>query len=232
MFGQGNTVTKFHRRHHNDPPSSDKVVKHPEKSLWHKYAGKPPHSKSKNTEANRFEMPADSNSMTEHSRKSQLSSTNVDDTTGKDNETDTFETVGGTLADGIKSMKMFPVLNSYQEIDASNRSYLWKVYLENLDGEYVIIDKAKVNDDLSAEVYEKNVIRKVEISTLIHSDSELYATTLDSDNQTTIALDIDRTRNTIKMYKTKAEKMLTLFCKAHNIRYKQGLNEVISMFLL
>jgi hypothetical protein len=26
--------------------------------------------------------------------------------------------------------------------------------------------------------------------------------------------------------------MLTLFCKSHNITYKQGLNEVVSLFLL
>lgn len=26
--------------------------------------------------------------------------------------------------------------------------------------------------------------------------------------------------------------MLTLFCKSHNIKYKQGLNEIISLFIL
>lgn len=26
--------------------------------------------------------------------------------------------------------------------------------------------------------------------------------------------------------------MLTLFCKSHNIKYKQGLNEIISVFVL
>lgn len=83
--------------------------------------------------------------------------------------------MGGTLSDGIKSMKMFPILNSYQEIDDTNRSYFWKMYLEGLGGKYVIIDKEEDQQENSVETNEGQIIiRKMEISTLISTDAELY----------------------------------------------------------
>jgi hypothetical protein len=191
------------------------------------------------TDSNRLDEQSDGkSSLPEKTKKSQLGSTNYEDTNGNNSETDPFESIGGTLNDGIKSMKMFPILNSYQEIDSNNRSYLWKLYLEGLGGKYVIIDKLDHDhdsqNDLSENTYNEQdkVIRKIEISTLINSDSELYETQLDLENQAIISLDIDRTRNSIKHAKIKAEKMLTLFWKLHNIKYKQGMNEIVSLFLL
>jgi hypothetical protein len=233
MNGPGNLVTKISRRYNNDPLSGDKVTRLSDKPVWNKFSSKPSYAKSKYADSNRFEGHSEvKHNLSEHSKRSQISTTNYDEMTGNQSESDHFDSVGGTLADGIKSMKMFPVLNSYQEVDPCNRSYLWKVYLESLGGKYVIIDKVDTDQDSTNEVYDKNVIRKIEISTLIDSDSELYATPLDLDNQMVISLDIARTRNPILPFKEKAEKMLTLFCKAHKITYKQGMNEVISLFLL
>lgn len=232
MSGPGNLVTKNSRHKYSDPPSGDKVLRHMDKSLWHKYSVKPPQSRLKNLGSNRLEEQVDSKASAYHSKKSQVSTANYDETAGKENETDPFDSIGATLSDEIKSMKMFPVLSSYQEIDKNNRSYLWNEYLKDLDGGYVIIDKVEKDQEGPIEIYDKNIIRKIEISTLISSDSELYATQLDLPNQHVLSLDIDRTRNSIKEYKAKAEKIMTLFCKSHNITYKQGMNEVVSLFLL
>jgi hypothetical protein len=171
------------------------------------------------SDSNRLDEQSDGKSSLHEKtkKKSQLGSTNYEDTNGNNSETDPFESVGGSLNDGIKSMKMFPILNSYQEIDSNNRSYMWKLYLEGLGGKYVIIDKLDHDHDSQNDLSENNfneqdkVIRKIEISTLINSDSELYDTKLDLENQSIISLDIDRTRNSIKHSKIKAEKMLTLF---------------------
>lgn len=176
--------------------------------------------------------------MPEKNKKSHLNSTNFEDTNGNQSEVDPFEPEGSTLHDGTKSIKTFPILNSYQEIDANNRSYLWKLYLEGIGGEYVIIDKFDSDHDSQNNFNENTtneqdkIIRKIELSTLINSNSELYETILDLENQSIISLDIDRTRNSIKHAKVKAEKMLTLYCKMHKVKYKQGMNEIVSLFLL
>lgn len=161
--------------------------------------------------------------------RSQVNSHNFEDPNGKPSENEMYDSVGATLSDGIKKMKMLP----FHEVDASNRRDFWKLYLEGLGGDVIYINAKQAEDDETPKVAEeKNVIRKIEISTFINSDSELYTTKLDLENQATVSLDIDRTRNSLKHCKHKAEKMLTLFCKSHNHTYKQGLNEVISLFLL
>lgn len=191
------------------------------------------------TDSNRLEELSDGKrSLPEKNKKSHLTSTNFEDTNGNQSEVDPFEQESSTLQDGIKSIKRFPILNSYQEIDANNRSYLWKLYLEGLGGEYVIIDKFGSEHDSLHNLYENasdekdKIIRKIELSTLISSNSELYETILDLENQSIISLDIERTRNSIKHAKVKAEKMLTLYCKMHKVKYKQGMNEIVALFLL
>jgi len=129
-------------------------------------------------------------------------------------------------------MKKFPLQGSYQEMDQTNRNYSWKTCLEGHGGKYVLFDEIDSDISETKESEDKNVIRKMEVSTLISSDSDLFTTKLDLENHNVLSLDVDRTRNSIKHWKTKAEKMLTLFCKSHNITYKQGLNEVVSLFLL
>ena len=66
---------------------------------------------------------------------------------------------------------------------------------------------------------------------MICSNSDLYSTECDLSNQSTILMDIARTRNPITEHKELAEKWMTLFCKAHHIKYKQGLNEILSPFI-
>lgn len=55
------------------------------------------------------------------SKQSAPSTAKTDEATGNRSESDHYESVGETLSDGIKSMKMFPVLSSYQEINSTNR---------------------------------------------------------------------------------------------------------------
>lgn len=203
-----------------------------DKSVLHKYLGKPPNGKSSKFESYKGGNHIDAKLTSEKLKKNNKNNIKNEISHNK-SETDHYVSVGGTLSDGLKSMKMVPILNLYQEIDNTNRSYFWKLYLEGLGGKNVIIDK---QEDDPENYFEKNkdqtVIRKIEICTLINNDAELYWTKLDLENQSVISLDIDRTRNSIKHLKTKAEKMLTLFWKSHNIKYKQGMNEIISLFLL
>jgi hypothetical protein len=74
---------------------------------------------------------------------------------------------------------------------------MWKLHLETLGGKYVIIDKLESEPQPSTDD-DKNVIRKIEISTLISSNEELYACSLDLQNQAVLSLDIDRTHHNIK----------------------------------
>lgn len=73
--------------------------------------------------------------------------------------------------------------------------------------------------------------KKIEISTLINSDAELHSVGCDLENQSVIVMDIERTRNPVTKYKKLAERMITLYCKTHQIKYKQGLNEIVSPFI-
>jgi hypothetical protein len=59
-------------------------------------------------------------------------------------------------------------------------------------------------------------------------------TALDLPFQRTIKCDVDRTRSDILTSDEKIllENMLTLFCKQSQISYKQGMNEILGVFLL
>lgn len=196
MNGPGVSVTKISKRYGTDLPPTEKVLKHTDKSIWHRYSGKPPNGKMNKFEANRSGDYVEDKKLVIASNKRAGAASSSNDKLSSRSESDPYDSVGGTLSDGIKSMKMFPILNSYQEIDAANRSYLWKVYLEGLGGKYVIIDKKPTGpDDLDESETPSNIIRKVEISTLIKSDSEIYSTKLDLENQSVVSLDVDRTRN-------------------------------------
>ena len=165
MSGQGISVTKISKRYGADLPPTEKEIKYSDKSVWHRYSGKPPNGKTNKMEANRsgdhVEHKSFPKTITKNSQIS--SSTNKKEKSQCRSETENFDSVGVTLSDGIKSMKMFPILNSYQEIDAANRSYLWKIYLESLGGKYVIIDKKEENKTSQILSENDNIIRKVEI---------------------------------------------------------------------
>lgn len=109
---------------------------------------------------------------------------------------------------------MFPMLRKYEELNSKNRMDKWIQYLE----------------DRSSHLDYRHD-GKYEVSTMINNNTELHLTKLDLENQSVIALDINRCRNSIQNCKNVAEKMITLFCKSHKIKYKQGMNELISLFL-
>jgi hypothetical protein len=123
-------------------------------------------------------------------------------------------------------------------VDDQNRYYLWKIFLEKHGGKYAIIDNLDSTQESSNTLFESEgaqsdlVHNKIEISTIINSDSDLYSTICDLENQTVIAMDIERTRTPITSHKLIAEKIITHYCKTHQIGYKQGLNEIAAPFIL
>lgn len=82
----------------------------------------------------------------------------------------------------------------YQEFNTTNRSYLWEVYLEKYGSKF---DKIQLD--------------KNEVSTMIQSNFDLDQTTCNLPNQSVIASDVMRTKNSIANHKLMAEKMITLF---------------------
>ncbi len=71
---------------------------------------------------------------------------------------------------------------------------------------------------------------------LVQDDAELLNTDLDLDNQRVIKNDCDRTRvkdrNSVKSFKDYVECLLTFYCKKYEIKYKQGMNEVLGPLVL
>lgn len=160
---------------------------------------------------------------TETSKPTAAVSTNTENHIQNHSETDNYDSVGGTLSDGLNSMKMYPILSNYQEIDSINRHYLWKMFLENNQNDAKIV--------LWEDESSKTTLNKLKANTIINSDRELLSTLWNLENQSVITMDITRTRNPIAKHKKLAEKCITLFCKSHKISYKQGLNEIISPFI-
>ena len=76
------------------------------------------------------------------------------------------------------------MLKQYKEFDASNRMANWIQHLET-----------------NASIFDYRTEGKYEVSTIINSNSELYSTKLDLENQSIITLDISRWRNSIRKYK-------------------------------
>jgi len=69
-----------------------------------------------------------------------------------------------------------------------------------------------------------------------NDDSLIYSVSLDEPNQRVIRYDCERTRGTLDDFKRTdirevLERILTLYCKNHNLSYKQGLNEVLAPFV-
>lgn len=112
------------------------------------------------------------------------STTNYEESAANRSDSEQFDSVGDTLSDGIKLIKLFPMLRQYEEFDATNRMSKWIQHLE-----------------ASAGLFDYRPEGKYEVSTIINSNSELYSTKLDLDNQSVIALDINRCRNSIHKYK-------------------------------
>ena len=67
------------------------------------------------------------------------------------------------------------MLKQYKEFDASNRMANWIQHLET-----------------NASIFDYRTEGKYEVSTIINSNSELYSTKLDLENQSIITLDISR----------------------------------------
>jgi hypothetical protein len=183
-----------------------------EKSICHKFSSKPPNTKGRQRESNRLEKTIKDKAPSSHySKSSHVTPLNISERMENHSEFEQFDSVGKTLSDGLKSLNKAPLHSYGLKIDSTNRSFLWKEYLEGHGGKYVIIDEFEKDTEYFNDTEDKNVIRKIEISTLITTNSELYSTNLDLSNQQVLRLDVDRTRNSIKHCRVKAEKMLTLF---------------------
>lgn len=183
-----------------------------EKSICHKFSSKPPNTKGKLRESSRLEKYIkDKGPALQLSKNNHLTPLNISERTENHSELEQFDSVGKTLSDGLKTLNKSPLHSYGLKIDSTNRSFLWKEYLEGHGGKYVIIDEFEKDTEFFNDTEDKNVIRKIEISTLISSDPELYSTKLDLSNQQVLRLDVNRTRNSIKHCCIKAEKMLTLF---------------------
>ena len=67
-------------------------------------------------------------------------------------------------------------------------------------------------------------------------DSELFNIKLNLNNQKVIHKDCDRTRSLERKIQFSfveyAEYIITYYCKKHNFKYKQGLNEIVGPFVL
>ena len=64
----------------------------------------------------------------------------------------------------------------------------------------------------------------------------LQAVALDLENQRVVRVDVERTRPRLRAFRSEAvraqlSRMLTRFCKARGVSYKQGLNEVLAPFV-
>jgi hypothetical protein len=70
----------------------------------------------------------------------------------------------------------------------------------------------------------------------VKDDSELLNEELDLLNQRVIKNDCDRTRvkdkNLLPSFREYLESILTFYCKKNNIKYKQGMNEIVAPFIL
>ncbi len=164
MNGTGISVAKINKRYGTDTNSNEKVMKNTDKSVWHKYSGKPPHGKSQKFDSKRLGESTEERVSSEKVKKNNLNEPEMDDSFQNKSDTDPYVSVGGTLSDGLKTMKMFPILNSYQVLNSKNRLYFWKIHLEELGGKYVIIDKQSEEFDSQMEIIEdKDVIKKIEI---------------------------------------------------------------------
>lgn len=56
-------------------------------------------------------------------------------------------------------------------------------------------------------------------------------TVCDMENQRVVRADAERTRGQEKLDKDMIELILTKYCKNNNIKYKQGLNEIVAPFM-
>jgi hypothetical protein len=70
----------------------------------------------------------------------------------------------------------------------------------------------------------------------VKDDSELLNEELDLFNQRVIKNDCDRTRvkdkTLLPSYREYLESMLTFYCRKNDIKYKQGMNEIVAPFIL
>lgn len=68
-------------------------------------------------------------------------------------------------------------------------------------------------------------------SDYITEEEEIKSVVCDLENQRVIRADAERTRGTESLDKDIIEMVLTKYCKNNNIKYKQGLNEVLAPFM-
>lgn len=70
----------------------------------------------------------------------------------------------------------------------------------------------------------------------VKDDCEILNEELNMQNQRVIKNDCDRTRvkdkNLLSSFREYLESFLTFYCKRNNIKYKQGMNEIVAPFLL
>jgi RNase H-fold protein (predicted Holliday junction resolvase) len=65
----------------------------------------------------------------------------------------------------------------------------------------------------------------------ITEEDEIRSTVKDLENQRVVRADAERTRGSENLDKDTIELILTKYCKNNNIKYKQGLNEVLAPFM-
>ena len=68
-------------------------------------------------------------------------------------------------------------------------------------------------------------------SDYIQDDQEIKLTVCDLENQRVVRADAERTRGQEQLDKDTIELILTKYCKNNNIKYKQGLNEIVAPFM-
>jgi hypothetical protein len=68
-------------------------------------------------------------------------------------------------------------------------------------------------------------------SDYIQDDQEIKLTVCDMENQRVVRADAERTRGQEQLDKDMIELILTKYCKNNNIKYKQGLNEIVAPFM-
>jgi len=68
-------------------------------------------------------------------------------------------------------------------------------------------------------------------SDYIQDDQEIKLTVCDMENQRVVRADAERTRGQEQLDKDIIELILTKYCKNNNIKYKQGLNEIVAPFM-
>lgn len=123
---------------------------------------KPPESLKSNH--GRFELFSEAKTnKTELSKNRTRPLAKSDENLPSNSESENFESIGGTLSDGLKSMRMFPVLSSYENINSTNRYYFWNKYLEKHGGVFAIIDKPENTDTKPKQPNDDSSITKVHI---------------------------------------------------------------------